>query len=64
VEKLMGLVGELEMQIAVSCATAAKLLSALVAELTGTTGDGKVSAPSAPEAMRRGRSKDFRLAIT
>jgi type I restriction enzyme, S subunit len=34
VEQLMALVDELEAQFAASCATAANLLSALVAELT------------------------------
>jgi len=55
VEQLMALVDALETQLAASRATAANLLSALVAELTGTPNDGKVSVPSASTTGRRGR---------
>jgi type I restriction enzyme S subunit len=49
VEQLMTLVDALETQLAASCATAADLLSALVAELTGTP-EGRVTshAPAKP----------------
>jgi type I restriction enzyme S subunit len=57
VEQLMALVDALETQLATSRATAANLLSALVAELTGTANDGKVSMPSASTTGRRGRPK-------
>ncbi len=40
---------------AASRATAANLLSALVAELTGTPNNGKISVPSASVTGRRGR---------
>jgi type I site-specific restriction endonuclease len=53
VEQLMAWVDALETQLAASRATAANLLSALVAELTGTANTGKVSVPSA--TGRRGR---------
>lgn len=53
VEQLMALVDALETQLAASRATAANLLSALVAELTGTPHTGKVSVPSG--TGRRGR---------
>jgi type I restriction enzyme S subunit len=56
-EQLMTLVDELERQLAASRAIASNLLSALVAELTGTTRDGKVAVPSASGAVRRGRPK-------
>jgi type I restriction enzyme S subunit len=46
VEQLMALVDALETQLAASRATAANLLSALVAELTGTPNNAKVSVPS------------------
>lgn len=55
VEQLMALVDALETQLAASRATAANLLSALVAELTGTSNNGKVSVPSASVTGRRGR---------
>ena len=61
VEQLMALVDALEQQLAASRATAANLLSALVAELTGTPNDGKVSVPSTSTSTststtgRRGR---------
>ena len=55
VEQLMALVDQLETQLAASRATAANLLSALVAELTGTSNNGKVSVPSASVTGRRGR---------
>lgn len=64
VEQLMTLVDELETQLAASRAIAANLLSALVAELTGTTRDGKVSAPSVSGAVRRGRPKESQPEIT
>ena len=57
VEQLMALVDALETQLAVSRATAANLLSALVAELTGTPNDGKVSVSSASSTGRRGRPR-------
>ena len=57
VEQLMALVDALETQLAASRATAANLLSALVAELTGTPNDGKVSVPSASTTGRRGRPR-------
>lgn len=55
VEQLMALVDELEQQLAASRATAANLLSALVAELTGTPSNRKVSVPAATTTGRRGR---------
>ncbi len=55
VEQLMALVDALETQLTSSRATAEKLLSALVAELTGTYNNGKVSGPSASVTGRRGR---------
>jgi type I restriction enzyme S subunit len=55
VEQLMALVDALETQIAASRTTAANLLSALVAELTGTPNNGKPSVPSATTTGRRGR---------
>ena len=55
VDQLMALVDELETQLAASRATAANLLSALVAELTGTPSVGKVSVSSASTTGRRGR---------
>ena len=57
VEQLMALVDALEQQLAASRATAAHLLSALVAELTGTPNDGKVFVPSALTTGRRGRPR-------
>ncbi len=48
VEQLMALVDELETMLADSRATAANLLTALVAELTGTPHNGKVSIPPPP----------------
>jgi len=55
VEQLMALVDALEQQLAASRATAANLLSALVAELTGTPSNGKVSVPTTSTTGRRGR---------
>jgi type I restriction enzyme S subunit len=55
VEQLMALVNALETQLAASRATSANLLCALVAELTGTPNNGKVSVPSVSTAGRRGR---------
>jgi type I restriction enzyme, S subunit len=57
VEQLMALVDALETQLAASRATAANLLSALVAELTGTPNDGKVSVASASSTGHRGRPR-------
>jgi type I restriction enzyme S subunit len=57
VEQLMALVDALEMQLAASRATAANLLSALVAELTGTRHTGKVSVPATTTTGRRGRPR-------
>jgi len=57
VEQLMALVDALETQLAASRATAANLLSALVAELTGTPADPKVSAQRASGTGRRGRPR-------
>ena len=57
VEELMKLVDALETQLAASRATAANLLAALVAELTGTTNTAKVSVPTSTSTGtgRRGR---------
>jgi len=55
VEQLMALVDALETQLAASRATAANLLSALVAELTGTASNHKVSAKQGTGTGRRGR---------
>jgi type I restriction enzyme, S subunit len=52
----MALVDALEQQLAAGRATAANLLSALVAELTGTPNNGKVSVPSSGTG-RRGRPR-------
>ena len=57
VEQLMTLVDALETQLAASRATAANLLSALVAELTGTPHNGKISVPSVSTTGSRGRSR-------
>ena len=57
VEQLMALVDALETQLAASRATSANLLSALVAELTGTPNDSKVSVPSSSGTGRRGRPR-------
>ena len=57
VEQLMTLVDALETQLAASRATAANLLSALVAELTGTPHNGKISVPSVSTTGRRGRPR-------
>jgi type I restriction enzyme S subunit len=57
VEQLMALVDELETQLAASRATAANLLSALVAELTGTPNNGKVSVSSTTTTGGRGRPR-------
>lgn len=46
VDELMKLVDALETQLAASRATAANLLAAIVAELTGTPNTGKVSVPT------------------
>ena len=53
VEQLMALVDALETQLAASRDTAANLLAAIVAELTGTPHNGKVSLP----ATSRGRGR-------
>jgi type I restriction enzyme S subunit len=58
VEQLMALVDALETQLAASRATAANLLSALVAELAGTPNGGKVSVPSVSTTGRRGRPRN------
>jgi type I restriction enzyme S subunit len=55
VDQLMALVDALETQLAASRATAANLLSALVAKLTGTPNNGKISAASTSTTGRRGR---------
>ena len=57
VDELMKLVDALETQLAASRATATNLLAALVAELTGTTNDAKVSVPTntSTGTGRRGR---------
>ena len=57
VEELMKLVDALETQLAASRATAANLLAALVAELTGTPNTGKASIPASTNTGtgRRGR---------
>ena len=57
VEQLMSLVDALEQQLAASRATGENLLSALVAELTGTPHNGKVSFPSNSTTGRRGRPR-------
>ena len=57
VEQLMALVDELETQLAASRATAANLLSAFVAELTGSPHNGKLSFPSASTTGSRGRPR-------
>ena len=54
-DQLMALVNALETQLAASRATAANLLSALVAELTGTPNNDKVSVPVTSTTGRRGR---------
>lgn len=56
-EQLMALVGALETQLAASRATAANLLSAIVAELTGNPNDRKASASPASGTRRRGRPR-------
>ncbi|MBI5382975.1 MAG: restriction endonuclease subunit S [Opitutae bacterium] len=55
VKELMVLVDDLETQLTAGRATATKLLSALVAELTGTKSTGKVSKPAG--TGRRGRPR-------
>lgn len=57
VDELMALVDALEFQLATTRTTASNLLSALVAELTGTLNNHKVSVPSATRAGRRGRPR-------
>jgi len=57
VEQLMTLVDALETQLAASRATAENLLSALVAELTGTPHNGKISVPSVSTTGSRGRPR-------
>ena len=57
VDQLMALVDALEMQLAAARATAANLLSALVAELTGTAGNRKGSASPGSGTGRRGRPR-------
>ena len=54
----MAIVVALETQLAASRATAANLLSALVAELAGTPNGGKVSVPSVSTTGRRGRPRN------
>ncbi|MDY0281006.1 MAG: hypothetical protein RBR35_10650 [Salinivirgaceae bacterium] len=53
----MALVDELEAQLAASRTTAANLLSALVAELTGTPNNRHVSVSPAKGSGRRGRPR-------
>ena len=60
VEQLIALVGAVETQLATSRATAAIFLSSLVAELTGTPNDGKVSVPAASTTGLRGRPPQSR----
>ena len=57
VDELMKLVDALETQLAASRATAANLLAAIVAELTGTPNTGKISVPASTGTGtgRRGR---------
>jgi type I restriction enzyme S subunit len=55
VEQLMALVDALETQLAASRATAANLLSVLVAELSGSPQNSQISRPTAPTTGRRGR---------
>ena len=55
VDELMKLVDALETQLAASRATAANLLAAIVAELTGTPNPGKISVPTNTTTGRRGR---------
>ena len=57
VDELIALVDALETQLAASRTTAANLLSALVAELTGTPNNSKISVPSASTNGRRGRPR-------
>ena len=57
VDQLMALVDALETQLAASRAIAANLLSALVAELTGTPHNGKISVPSVSTTGSRGRPR-------
>ena len=57
VDQLMALVDALETQLAASRAIAANLLSALVAELTGTPHNGKISVPSVSTTGSRGRHR-------
>jgi len=57
VEQLMALVDALETQLAASRVTAANLLSALVAELTGTPNNRHASVSSASGSGRRGRPR-------
>ena len=59
-EQLIALVGAVETQLATSRATAAIFLSSLVAELTGTPNDGKVSVPAASTTGLRGRPPQSR----
>ena len=57
VDELMALVDALETQLATARSTAAQLLAAAVAELTGTPTTGKGSAPAASGTGRRGRPR-------
>ena len=57
VDELMAWVDQLETQLAASRATAASLLAALVADLTGTTSASKVSPQSGSTTGRRGRPR-------
>jgi len=57
VEQLMALVDELETQLTTSRTTAANLLSAIVAELTGTPNNRHVSVSPSTGGGRRGRPR-------
>ena len=57
VDQLMSLVDKLETQLADSRATASNLLSAIVAELSGTTSNSQNSAQPEPGPARRGRPR-------
>ncbi len=61
VEQLMALVDALETQLGAGLATAEKLLSALVAEITGTTRTGQAWKPAASSPARRGRGRPRKL---
>ena len=60
VDHLMAMVDQLEIQLTTARATAANLLDAIVAELTGTTRDPRSatrSSSSTPGTGRRGRPR-------